>query len=74
MARVPAETALWGCEAGRLRQDTDRLLRQYGVSYVVIGPEEISPLPGGPGANLAYFQQHHRLVLQTREYEVFSVS
>ncbi len=52
---------------------TEALLGQYHVRYVVIGPEEMNSA-NGPGANLAYFQDHHHLAFQSRDYEVFSVS
>lgn len=50
---------------------SEALLRQYHVSYVVIGPEEMDAT-NGPGADRAYFRAHHRSVFQSREYEVFS--
>ncbi|HEV1998268.1 MAG TPA: hypothetical protein VGR61_09095, partial [Candidatus Dormibacteraeota bacterium] len=52
---------------------TDELLRKYRVSYVVIGPEEVD-VQNGPGANLAYWQSHGRLVFQSQDYQVFSVA
>ena len=52
---------------------TDEMLRKYRVSYVVIGPEEMDA-QNGPGADLAYWQSHHRLVFQSQDYQVFSVA
>jgi hypothetical protein len=51
---------------------SEALLRQYHVSYVVIGPEEMDAT-NGPGADLAYFRAHHHTVFQSREYQIFSV-
>jgi hypothetical protein len=51
---------------------TEALLRQYRVSYVVIGPGELDRT-AGPGASLSYFRATHRLVFESRDYEVFSV-
>ncbi|MFN2465819.1 MAG: hypothetical protein ABR598_06070 [Candidatus Dormibacteria bacterium] len=53
--------------------NAEDLLRRYHVSYVVIGPGELDR-GNGPGANLAYFQAWHRLVFQSRDYEIFSVT
>ncbi|MGI8609778.1 MAG: hypothetical protein ACR2MY_11205 [Candidatus Dormibacteria bacterium] len=52
---------------------TDDLLHKYRVTYVVIGPEEMDA-KDGPGANLPYWQSHHRVVFQSQDYEVFSVA
>jgi hypothetical protein len=52
---------------------TAELLRRYHVSYVVIGPEERDPR-NGPGANVRYWEDNHRLVFRSRDYEVFSAS
>ena len=52
---------------------TDTLLRKYRVSYVVIGPEEVDA-QNGPGANLAYWQAHYKMVFQSQDYQVFSVA
>ena len=52
---------------------TDDMLRKYRVSYVVIGPNEIDGR-NGPGANLAWWQQHHRVVYSTADYRVFSAA
>ena len=51
---------------------TDQMLRRYHVSYVVIGPEEMDT-QNGPGANLTYWQFHHRVVFRSQDYQVFSV-
>jgi hypothetical protein len=51
---------------------TEELLRRYHVSYVVIGPGELDR--NGPGANLGYFETHHRLVFRSQDYQVFSVA
>jgi hypothetical protein len=48
---------------------TPSLLRQYGVSYVLIGPQEF-----GAGANQAYFQATARLVYSSDGYFVYRVS
>jgi hypothetical protein len=48
---------------------TPALLKQYGVSYVVIGPQEF-----GVGANPAYFQATARLVYSSGGYSVYRVS
>jgi len=49
---------------------TPSLLRQYGVDYVVLGPQEL----GGLGANQAYFQATARLVYSSGGYSVYRVS
>jgi hypothetical protein len=47
------------------------LLKQYGVDYVVIGPQEIQD----DGANLNYYKAHYPMtyLTPTGEYEVFRV-
>lgn len=52
---------------------TDAMLRRYRVSYVVIGPEEMDA-QNGPGANLPYWQTHHKLVFKSQDYQVFSIA
>ena len=52
---------------------TDALLQKYHVRYVVIGPEELDQ-QNGPGANLPYWQAHHRVVFQSQDYQVFSAA
>jgi hypothetical protein len=49
--------------------DTPRLLRTYGVDYVVIGPNERQELK----ANEAAFREHYPMVISTANYEVFKV-
>jgi hypothetical protein len=74
----------WGLSPDQRQQDVvamfhgrggDALLRQYRVSYVVIGPGETSPEPTGPGADVAYFESRYRVVYTspTGEYRIFSV-
>jgi len=50
---------------------TPALLKQYGVDYVLIGPQEMS---GSVGANPAYFQATARLVYSSGGYSVYRVS
>jgi hypothetical protein len=50
--------------------DTPRLLRTYGVDYVVLGPQEV----GGHRANRAYWDAHGRLVYEDGDYAVYRVS
>jgi hypothetical protein len=50
-------------------QATPRLLRDYGVSYVVIGPQEIN----GYGANLAYWSSAADTVYANGGYAVYRV-
>jgi len=50
---------------------TDALLRQYRVSYVVIGPAELDAR-NGPGANLSWWEKTHHVVFQSQDYQVFS--
>ncbi len=47
------------------------LIRKYGVSYILIGPQEEA---GGVGANSAYWAQHGTLVYDNGEYRVYRVS
>jgi hypothetical protein len=51
---------------------TDQLLLQYGVSYVVIGPDELK----NASANLAYYRSNYALAYMspTGEYQIFKVS
>jgi hypothetical protein len=48
---------------------TPALLKQYGVDYVVLGPQEVA----GVGANQAYFQATARLVYSSGGYSVYRV-
>jgi hypothetical protein len=48
---------------------TQALLKQYGVDYVVLGPQEIA----GLGANQAYFQTNAQLVYSSDGYSVYRV-
>ncbi len=49
---------------------TPDLVRQYNISYVLIGPQEQSP---DIGANLTYWAQHGDLVYNDGEYRVYRV-
>jgi hypothetical protein len=49
---------------------TPQLLRHYGVSYVLIGPQELSP---EHGANSNYWALHGNLVYDDGEYRVYYV-
>jgi hypothetical protein len=63
--------------------DAEALFRRYGVSYVVIGPQERAPrgspsacAAAAPSANVEYFESHHPVVYVSKpsgEYEVFKV-
>jgi hypothetical protein len=44
------------------------LIRKYGVTYVLIGPQELDP---AVGANAAYWAQHGQLVYDNGEYRVY---
>jgi hypothetical protein len=46
------------------------LIRKYGVTYVLIGPQELDP---AVGANAAYWAQHGTLVYDNGEYRVYRV-
>src|SRR5579859_3871925 len=46
------------------------LIRKYGVTYVLIGPQELDPSIGG---NAAYWAQHGTLVYDNGEYRVYRV-
>lgn len=49
----------------------DQLLLQYGVSYVVIGPEELRDA----SANLSCYRTNYPLAyVPTGEYQIFKVS
>ena len=48
---------------------TDELLREYSVSYVVLGPQELFEYK----ANQAYWQQHGQVVYDDGEYTVYKV-
>jgi len=50
---------------------TPELLKMYHVSYVLIGPQELSQ---SHGASAAYWAQHGTLVYDNVEYRVFRVS
>jgi len=59
-------------EAAILRgdQNTADLVDRYGVSYVLIGPQELVP---SRAASQAYWQQHGTLVYSNGEYFVYRV-
>ena len=59
-------------EAAILRgdQNTADLVDRYGVSYVLIGPQELTP---SRAASQAYWQQHGTLVYSNGEYFVYRV-
>jgi hypothetical protein len=46
------------------------LIRKYGITYVLIGPQELDP---AVGANAAYWAQHGTLVYDNGEYRVYRV-
>jgi hypothetical protein len=46
------------------------LIRKYGVTYVLIGPQELDP---SIGASAAYWAQHGTLVYDNGEYRVYRV-
>jgi hypothetical protein len=50
---------------------TPELLKMYHVSYVLIGPQELSP---SHGASASYWAQHGTLVYDNVEYRVYRVS
>ena len=50
---------------------TPELLKMYHVSFVLIGPQELSPLHG---ANASYWAQHGTLVYDNGEYRVYRVA
>jgi hypothetical protein len=52
-----------------LAEDAPRLLRQYGVDYVVIGPDERQRF----SANLAGYRARFPTLLRTENYEIFAV-
>ena len=49
---------------------TPALIRKYGVTYVLIGPQELDP---SIGASAAYWAQHGTLVYDNGEYRVYRV-
>lgn len=49
---------------------TPDLLKKYDVSYVLMGPQELSP---EHGANAAYWAQHGSLVYDNGEYRLYRV-
>jgi hypothetical protein len=59
-------------EAAILRgdQNTADLVDRYGVSYVLIGPQELAP---SRAASQSYWQQHGTLVYSNGEYSVYRV-
>ncbi|HSS92352.1 MAG TPA: hypothetical protein VLR46_00020, partial [Candidatus Dormibacteraeota bacterium] len=59
-------------EAAILRgdQNTPDLVDRYGVTYVLIGPQELS---SAHHANQQYWQQHGALVYSNGEYSVYRV-
>jgi hypothetical protein len=50
--------------------DTPRLLKTYGVDYVVLGPQEV----GGRRASRAYWDAHATTVYKDGDYVVYQVS
>jgi hypothetical protein len=46
------------------------LIRKYGITYVLIGPQELDP---AIGANAAYWAQHGTLVYDNGEYRLYRV-
>ena len=50
---------------------TPALIRQYGVSYVLMGPQELSPAHGG---NAAYWALNGTLVYDNGEYRGYRVA
>ncbi len=50
---------------------TPELLKTYHVSYVLIGPQELSP---SHGASASYWAQHGTLVYDNVEYRLYRVS
>jgi hypothetical protein len=53
----------------RLSEDAPRLLRAYGVDYVVIGPDERERF----GADTEAYQVRFPPLLRTESYEIFAV-
>jgi hypothetical protein len=51
-------------------QNTPDLVDRYGVTYVLIGPQELAQ---PRGASQAYWQQHGKLVYSNGEYSVYRV-
>jgi hypothetical protein len=51
-------------------QTTPDLIDRYGVSYVLIGPQELAP---SRGASPTYWSQHGTLVYTNGEYSVYRV-
>jgi hypothetical protein len=51
------------------KNNTPQLLKQHNVSYVVIGPSELSDM----NANEKYFQNNYRLSFSNDEYRVYDV-
>ena len=51
-------------------QNTPDLVDRYGVTYVLIGPQELAPTRS---ANQTYWQQHGTLVYSNGEYSVYKV-
>ena len=49
---------------------TPELLKEYDVSYVLMGPQELSP---EHGADAAYWAQHGTIVYDNGEYRVYRV-
>ena len=47
-----------------------QLIKRYGISYVLIGPQELDPAVGG---NAAYWAQHGTLVYDNGEYRLYRV-
>ena len=51
-------------------QNTPDLVDRYGVTYVLIGPQELAQ---PRGASQGYWQQHGKLVYSNQEYSVYKV-
>jgi hypothetical protein len=48
-------------------EDAEKLMKQYNVRFIAIGPEELSDF----GANENYFAQHAKMVLNQPPYRVY---
>jgi hypothetical protein len=51
-------------------QSTPDLIDRYGVTYVLIGPQELAD---PRNANIPYWDQHGTLVYSNGEYRVYKV-
>jgi hypothetical protein len=56
-----------------LGPEAERVIRQYGVDYVVIGPDPVQTDHGGVTANLNGFLERYPVVAQAGGYLVFDV-